>query len=65
MRKSLWIIPVLFAAIAVPYTNADSISDTTTITTQADPKYKFVCCNDEPATQKITDLTVSFRNRSS
>jgi hypothetical protein len=27
MRKSLWIIPVLFAAIVVPYANADSISD--------------------------------------
>jgi hypothetical protein len=38
MRKSLWIIPVLLAAIVVPYAKADSISDTTTITTQADPK---------------------------
>jgi hypothetical protein len=60
MRKSSWLIPVLFAAIVVPYANADSISDSTTITTQADPKYKFVCCNGEPATEKITDLTVSF-----
>jgi hypothetical protein len=60
MRKSLWIILVLLVAIVSPYAKADSISDTTTTTTQADPKYKFVCCNDEPATQKITDLTVSF-----
>jgi hypothetical protein len=56
----LWIIPVLFAAVFVPYANADSISDATTTTTQADPKYKFVCCDKEPATEKITDLTVQF-----
>jgi PEP-CTERM motif-containing protein len=60
MRKSLWIIPVLFAAIAVPYANADSISDATTITTQADPKILFVCCNGEPTSPQITDLDVSF-----
>ena len=32
MRESLWIIPVLFAAIVVPYANADSITDPTVIT---------------------------------
>ena len=60
MRKSLWIIPLLFAAIVAPYANADSISDTTTITTQADPKILFVCCNGEPTSPQITDLDVSF-----
>jgi hypothetical protein len=51
MRKSLWIIPLLFAAIVVPYANADSITDPTVIT-------KFECCNG--AKVPIHDLEITF-----
>ena len=72
MRKSLWIMPVLFAAIVVPYANADSISDATTVTDLGsttgtmdspldDPTLKYVCCNGAPAMPKVTDLTVKFK----
>jgi len=51
MRKSLWIIPVLFAAIVVPYANADSITDPSVIT-------KFKCC--DGAKVPIHDLEITF-----
>jgi PEP-CTERM motif len=51
MRKSLWIIPFLFAAIAVPYANADSITDPSVIT-------KFKCC--DGAKVPIHDLEITF-----
>jgi len=51
MRKSLWIIPLLFAAIVVPYANADSITDPSVIT-------KFECCNG--AKVPIHDLEITF-----
>ena len=51
MRKSLWIIPLLFAAIVVPYANADSITVPAVIT-------KFECCNG--AKVPIHDLEITF-----
>jgi hypothetical protein len=56
MRKALWIIPVLFATIVVPYANADSIPGPTIVTdlgltagTMLPPLAavitKFECCN--------------------
>jgi PEP-CTERM motif len=71
MRKSLWIITVLFAAIVVPCANADSITDAITITNLGstpgtvipnldDPKYTFVCCNTAPASPEVTDLEATF-----
>jgi hypothetical protein len=51
MRKSLWIIPVLFAAIVTPYANADSIADPTVI-------IKFECC--DGAKVAINDLEITF-----
>ena len=69
MRKSLWIIPVLFTAIVVPYANADSISDPATITDSgltpatmlsplANVITKFECCNG--ARVAIHDLEITF-----
>ena len=69
MRKSLWIIPVLFATIVIPYANADSIPDPTTITNLgltsetmlpplADVITKFECCNG--AKVAIHDLEITF-----
>ena len=68
MRKSLWIIPVLFATIVIPYANADSISDPATIMTGLTPGTtlsplanvitKFECCNG--ATVPIHDLEITF-----
>jgi hypothetical protein len=69
MRKSLWIIPVLFAIIVIPYANADSIPDPTTITDLgltsetmllplADVITKFECCNG--AKVPIHDLEITF-----
>ena len=51
MRKSLWIIPLLFAAFVAPYANADSITDPSVIT-------KFECCNG--AKVPIHDLEITF-----
>jgi len=50
MRKSLWIVPVLFAAIVVPNAKADPIT----------VNYDFECCDKVPATAKVTDLSVVF-----
>jgi hypothetical protein len=69
MRKSLWIIPVIFATIVIPYANADSIPDPTTITDWgltagtmlpplADVITKFECCNG--AKGSIHDLEITF-----
>jgi hypothetical protein len=50
MRKSLWIIPVLYATLVVPNAKADPIT----------VNYDFECCNKAPATAKVTDLSVVF-----
>src|SRR5271168_2578463 len=71
MRKSLWIIPVLFAVIVIPYAHADSITDAVTIINLGltpepmtsnldDPTYVFVCCNTVPPSSKVTDLDMTF-----
>jgi len=51
MRKFFLIILLLFAAIAVPYANADSITDPNVIT-------KFECCNG--ARVPVYDLEITF-----
>ena len=52
LRKSLLIITVLFAAITVPSTVADTITDPSTTTT-----FKFQCCNG--LNTKVFDLQVT------
>ena len=69
MRKFLRIIPVLLATIFIPYADADSIPDPTTITDLgltsetmlpplADVITKFECCNG--AKVAILDLEITF-----
>jgi hypothetical protein len=50
MRKSLWIIPVLYVTLVVPNAKADPIT----------VNYDFECCNLAPGTAKVTDLMVVF-----
>ena len=57
MRKSLWIIPVLFATMVIPYAKADSISDANTATPLDPVTYKFKCCGGATG---ITDLDVVY-----
>ena len=69
MRKFLWIIPVLFATTFIPFADADSIPDPTTISDLgltsetvllplADMITKFECCNG--AKVPIHDLEITF-----
>jgi len=51
MRKSFWIIFFLFAALVIPYANADSITDPSVTT-------KFKCC--DGAKVPVHDLEITF-----
>ena len=57
MRRSLWIVPVLFATMVIPYAKADSISDANTATPLDPVTYKFKCCGGATG---ITDLDVVY-----